>query len=104
MPCFLARGCEKVQQVLEFAAEVNFGNVICGKVALAILVPENRTGEIICQHWDGDNTKDCGNCPGVSNTLLLVSQARRIFCEEGKGKIRLVTIARFPFFQRMCIT
>ena len=70
---FLARGCEKVQQVLEFAAKVNFGNVIRGKVAPAVLVPTNRTGEIICEHWDGDNMKDCGNCPGASNTALFHS-------------------------------
>ena len=38
--------------MLEFAAEVNHGDVICGKVAPAILVPANRIGEIVCEHWD----------------------------------------------------
>ena len=49
----VSSGCEKVQ-VLEFAVEMNLGNVICGKVAPAVLVPANRTGEIVCKHWDGD--------------------------------------------------
>ena len=65
----VSSGCEKVQ-VLEFAVEMNLGDVICGKVAPAVLVPANRTGEIVCKHRDGDNTKDRGNRPGASNTLL----------------------------------
>ena len=56
--------------MLEFAAEVNLGDMIRRNVAPAVLVPAHRTGEIVCEHWDGDNTKDCGNCPGASNTLL----------------------------------
>ena len=59
-----------MQQVLEFAAEVNLGDVVRRKVVPAVLVPAHGTGKVICEHWDGDNAKDCGNCPGASNTLL----------------------------------
>ena len=43
-----------MQQVLEFAAEVNLGDVVRRKVAPAVLVPAHRTGKVICEHWDGD--------------------------------------------------
>ena len=38
---------EARQQVLEFAAEVNLGDVIRGKVAPAVLVPAHRTGKSV---------------------------------------------------------
>ena len=48
-----------MQQVLEFAAEVNLGDVVRRKVAPAVLVPAHRTGKVICEHWDGPYLRAC---------------------------------------------
>ena len=69
-----------MQQVLEFAAEVNLGDVVRRKVAPAVLVPAHRTGKVICEHWDGDN--------------VTVQARMRIYCMRALAHVYVRTCVR----------